>query len=99
MVGFRHSFIHDLQNKISSLESEKRKLQLQITELQRSKDDAVNALDIQKGEHKDVENDLKTRINELEEENKMIKKSFDDELSEEKSKQSEYINLIKRQSN
>lgn len=84
----------DLQNRISALESEKRKLLLQVAELERYKEDAANALEVQKDEQGDIENTLRSKISEIEQENKMLKKAFDQELNEEKSKQDELRQAI-----
>lgn len=84
----------DLQNKISGLESERRKLLLQVNELERSKDEAHTALQNQKGEQGDIEISLRNRISDLEEENRMIKSSFEQELNAERGKQEDLKKLI-----
>jgi chromosome segregation ATPase len=81
--------ISELQDKITSLENEKRRLLLQLSDVERRRDEAIGLLEKYQGEKGDVENSLRSRISELEQENKMIKRGFEQDLKDEQEKRNE----------
>lgn len=89
--------MQEMEKRNTTLEAEKRKLLLQISDLERSKAEANAQIETQKGEQFDVENSLRSKITDLEQELKIHRRTFDEELKQEAKKQANMQRTIDEQ--
>jgi chromosome segregation ATPase len=76
----------DLQERVTEMEKEKRKLLLKIGDLERARDETEGMYDKHRASQMDVENKLREKIKDIEAEGKAIKRGFEEGMNDERQR-------------